>query len=213
MCGRPSGGFDDVALQRDIGVILTRLHNARADENVFRLLLDVLRRNRMALPPSLLLVFRTLASLEGTLRKLVPGYDLVGRALHIAPHLAQSLISPTKALLSAQTWSALLIEQSRRLPRRLENVTQALDEGTLSVRLRSFESPDERSWVDGLLGRITMTAIGIALVISGIVLSVDDGGPMLTGDVPAFAFLGSIMALGGFLLLLRSLRAALRRRP
>ena len=213
MCGRPSGGFDDVALQRDIGVILTRLHNARADENVFRLLLDVLRRNRMALPPSLLLVFRTLASLEGTLRKLVPDYDLVGRALHIAPRLAQSLLSPTKALLSAQTWSALLIEQSRRLPRRLENVTQSLDEGTLSVRLRSFESPDERSWVDVLLGRITMTAIGIALVISGIILSVDDGGPMLTGDVPAFAFLGSIMALGGFLLLLRSLRAALRRRP
>ncbi len=211
MCGRPSGDFDAVALQRDIGVILTRLHSARADENVFRLLLDVLRRNRMALPPSLLLVFRTLASLEGTLRKLVPDYDMVGRALHIAPRLARSLLSPTKALLSAQTWSALLIEQSRRLPRRLENLTQSLDEGTLSVRLRTFESPDERSWVDGLLGRITMTAIGIALVVAGISLSVDDGGPMLTGDVPTFGFLGSIVALGGLLLLLRSLRTALRR--
>ena len=121
-------------------------------------------------------------------------------------------ISPTKAVLTAQTWSALLIEQSRTLPRRLENLTQSLDEGTLSVRLRSFESPDERSWIDGLLGRVTMTLIGIALVISGIMLSVDDGGPMLTGDVPAFAFLGSTMALGGFLLLLRSLRTALRRR-
>lgn len=218
MCGRPSGDFDTVALQRDIGVILTRLHNAlsndnaRADENIFRLLLDVLRRNRMALPPSLLLVFRTLASLESTLRKLVPDYDMVGRALHIAPRLAQSLLSPTKALLSAQTWSSLLIEQSRRLPRRIENLTQSLDDGTLSVRLRTFETPDERSWIDGLLGRVTMTLIGIALVISGIILSVDDGGPMLTGDVPAFAFLGSIMALGGLLLLLRSLRTALKRR-
>ena len=212
MCGRPAGDFDEVALQRDIGVILTRLHNARADENVFRLLLDVLRRNRMALPPSLLLVFRTLASLEGTLRKLVPGYDMVGHALHIAPRLARSLVSPTKALLSAQTWSSLLIEQSRRLPRRLEHVTRSLDDGTMSVRLRTFETPDERSWVDGLLGRLTMTAIGIALIISGIILSVDDGGPMLTGDVPAFAFLGSIVALGGLLLLLRSLRSALKRR-
>lgn len=183
----------------------------RSDENVFRLLLDVLRRNRMALPPSLLLVFRTLASLEGTLRKLVPDYDMVGRALHTAPRLVRSLVSPTKALLSAQTWSALLIEQSRRLPRRLENLTESLDEGTLSVRLRSFESLDERSWIDGLIGRLTTTLIGIALVVSGITLSVDDGGPMLTGDVPAFAFLGSIVGLGGLLLLLRSLRGALRR--
>jgi ubiquinone biosynthesis protein len=212
MCGRPSGDFDTVGLQRDIGVILTRLHNARADENVFRLLLDVLRRNRMALPPSLLLVFRTLASLEGTLRKLVPGYDMVGHALHIAPRLARSLLSPTKAVLSAQTWSSLLIEQSRMLPRRIDNVTRSLDDGTLSVRLRTFESTDERTWIDGLFGRVTMTLTGIALVIAGIMLSVDDGGPMLTGDVPAFAFLGSIMALGGMLLLLRSLRAALRRR-
>ena len=34
---------------------------------------------------------------------------------------------------------------------------------------------------------------------------------MLTGDVPTFGFLGSIVALGGLLLLLRSLRTALRR--
>ncbi|HAQ59580.1 MAG TPA: hypothetical protein DCR63_03825 [Microbacterium sp.] len=213
MCGKPSNDFDAVALQRDVGVILARVHNSRLDENVFRLLLDVLRRNKLALPPSLLLVFRTLASLEGTLRKLVPDYDMIERALHIAPHLATSLISPTKALLSAQTWSSLLIEQSRRLPRRLENFTQSLDEGTVSVRVRSFESADERSWIDELLGRLITTLIGVALVVSGIMLSVDDGGPMLTGDVPAFALLGSAVGLGGLLLLLRNLRTALRRRP
>ena len=50
------------------------------------------------------------------------------------------------------------------------------------------------------------------LVITGILLSIDDGGPMLTGNVPAFAFLGSVVGLGGLLLLLRSLRTALPRR-
>lgn len=210
MCG--SDGVDAVALQRDIGVILTRVHNARADENVFRLFLDALRRNRMALPPSLLLVFRTLASLEGTLRRLDPDYDMVAQALKIAPRMAASLLSPQGALLSAQTWSALFGEQLRRLPRRVESVTRSLDEGTMSVRLRSFESSDERSWVDGIVGRFTTTIVGVTLVLAGIMLGVDDGGPMLTGDVPALAFVGSIMGLGGLLLLLRSLRGALRRR-
>jgi ubiquinone biosynthesis protein len=212
MCGPPSGDFDTTALQRDIGVILTRVHNARADENIFRLFLDALRRNRMALPPSLLLVFRTLASLEGTLRRLVPDYDMVGRALEVAPGLARSLLSPKIALLTAQTWSALLGEQLRRMPRRLESLTRSLDEGTLSVRLRAFESDGERSYIDGLVGRMTTTIIGITLVIAGIMLGVDDGGPMLTGAVPAFSFLGSIVGLGGLLLLMRSLRTALRRR-
>ncbi|MDX2376443.1 AarF/UbiB family protein [Microbacterium sp. LRZ72] len=212
MCGPPAGDGDITLLQRDIGVILTRIHNAHLDQNVFRLLLDVLRRNRMALPPSLLLVFRTLASLEGTLRRLVPDYDMISRALEIAPRLALSLLSPRGAALTAQTWAALLAEQTRRMPRRLESLTRSLDEGTLSVRLRAFEGDEERSWVEGLAGRITTTIMGVTLVIAGILLAVDDGGPMLTGDAPAFGFLGSVTGLGGLLLLLRTLRSALRRR-
>lgn len=213
MCAPPTGApIDSLTLQRDIGVILTRVHNSRADEDVFRLLLDVLRRHRLALPPSLLLVFRTLASLEGTLRKIVPDYDMVARALEVAPALARTVLSPKGALLTAQTWSALVIEQVLRMPRRIENATRSLDEGNLSVQLRTFESADERAWIDGILGRLTTTVIGITLVVTGIVLGVAEGGPMLTGNVPAVAFLGGAMALSGILLLLRSLRIALRRR-
>ncbi|SDG63013.1 ABC1 kinase family protein [Microbacterium pygmaeum] len=208
----PGATFDTVALQHDIGVILTRIHNSGADENIFRLLVDVLRRNRLAIPPSLLLVFRTLASLEGTLRKLDPGYDMVGRALEVVPGMALNLLSPRQAMLSTQTWSALLGEQLRRMPRRVETITGSLADGTLSVRLRSLESDGERNWVETLFGRLTTMVVGITLIVTGIMLGVADGGPMLTGDVPAFAFLGSVMGLGGLLLLLRSLRTALRRR-
>ncbi len=217
ICGPPAGGsgsthFNTVTLQRDIGMILTRVHNSRADENLFRLLVDVLRRNRMAVPPSLLLVFRTLVSLEGTLRRLVPDYDMVARSLEIAPRMALSLITPRGAMLTAETWSALLSEQARRLPRRLESLTRSLDEGKLEFRLRAFESRNERTWVDGIMGRVTTTAVGITLVIAGIMLVIANGGPMVTGDVSAFSFLGAVVGLGGLLLLMRSLRTALRRR-
>jgi len=137
---------------------------------------------------------------------------MVDRALEVAPRMARSILSPRDALLTAQTWSALLAEQAMRMPRRLENLTRSLDEGTLSVRLRAFESDSERGWIDSLLGRLTTTAVGITLLIAGIMLGVDDGGPLLTDNVPSFPFLGSIVGLGGLLLLLRSLRSALRRR-
>lgn len=212
ICGRPTGDFDPVVLQRDIGVLLTRINATSTHENIFRLLVDILRRNQLAIPPSLLLVLRTLASLEGTVRQLVPGYDMVARALQIAPRIGLATVSAHGMILSAQTWSAIMSEQARRLPRRLENLSRSLDDGTLSVRLRTFESDEERGWVDALLGRLITTAIGITLLVSGIVLGLDDSGPMLTGDVPAFSFLGSIVGLGGLLLLLRSLRAALKRR-
>lgn len=210
----PEGGTsaDRAALQHDIGVVLTRIHNGSVDQNVFRALIDVLRSHHLAMPPSLLLVFRTLASLEGSVRRLRGDYDMVGHALSRAPHYARLMTSPREMLLSAQSNGALLLEQARRLPRRMENLGRSLEDGTFVLQLRRFSNPNERSWLDGLLGQVTVTVVGIALLLLGLLLAVADGGPELTSEVAVSPFLGSIVALGGFLLLLRSLRRALRLR-
>lgn len=204
--------FDQVALQHDIGVILTRMHNAGVDQNVFAALVDVMRHHRLALPPSLLLVFRTLASLEGSLRRLRHDYDMVGRALSQAPSFMRALTSPRGFALTAQTQAAIVGEQLRRLPRTLSTLSQQLEDGTFSVRLRSFDDATGRGFVEQLFSRFTTTLVGIALVISAVLLGVSDAGPHLTAQVPLFPFLGAVVGLGGLLLLLRSLRAAFERR-
>jgi len=206
------GTLDQAALQHDIGVILTRVHNTRVDENIFRALVDVMRRHRLALPPALLLVFRTLASLEGSLRRLVPDYDMVGRALARAPHYAREIGSPRSLAMSVQTHTALMAEQLRQLPRRIGTLTQQLENGTFRVSLRSFDDGDERSWVETLVARLTTTLVGIALVVVAVFLSVAGGGPNLTPEVPVYPFIGAVVGLGGLLLLLRSLRVAFVRR-
>lgn len=212
LCEPDPDGVDQASLQRDVGAIITRVRNAPAGEDVFRLLLDTLRHHRLAMPPSLLLVFRTLGSLEGSLRRVSPGYDMVGQALSRAPHFARSMLSLRTAALSAQTQLVLALEQVRRAPRRLENISRSLEQGTFSVRLRSFESTGERRWIEGMLGQLTSTLVGVTLLATGIALAISSGGPQLTEDVPLFPFLGSVVGLGGLLLLVRSLRAALRRR-
>ncbi len=212
LCEPDPAGADQAALQRDVGAIITRVRNAPAGEDVFRLLLDTLRHHRLAMPPSLLLVFRTLGSLEGSLRRVYPGYDMVGQALTRAPHFARSMLSLRTAALSAQTQLVLALEQVRRVPRRLENISRSLEQGTFSVRLRSFEGAGERRWIEGMLGQVTSTLVGVTLLATGIALAISSGGPQLTEDVPLFPFLGSVVGLGGLLLLVRSLRAALRRR-
>lgn len=204
--------FDQSALQHDIGVILTRVHNSRVDENIFAALVDVLRRHRLALPPSLLLVFRTLASLEGSLRRLRPDYDMVGRALARAPHFARAMTSPRSIALSAQTQAAIVGEQLRRLPRTVSTLARQLEDGTLAIRLRTFDDDGSRGFVERLFGRFTTTLVGIALVVVAVILGVSAGGPLLTASVPLLPFLGAIVGLGGLLLLLRSLRAAFERR-
>lgn len=203
---------DQTALQHDVGVILTRVHNSRVDGNIFASLIDVMRRHRLALPPSLLLVFRTLGSLEGTLRRLRPDYDMIARALERAPHFARALASPKSLALSAQTSAAIVSEQLRRMPRRVQTITSQLEDGTFAVRLRTLDGSSEQGFVERLFSRLTTTLVGIALVISAVTLGVSEGGPNLTPEVPLFPFLGSLIGLAGLLLMLRSLRAAFDRR-
>lgn len=204
--------LNKAALQRDIGVVITRVRNSRANEDIFRLLVDVLRRHRLAIPPSLLLVLRTLGSLDGTLRLLMPDYDLTARGVAIGVNAASQQLSVREVIRNAQVQGVLFVERLRRLSTRMESISRELDEGTLAVRVRMFDTTRERSWIDGIISRVTITVVGVSLVIAGVLLGVSDNGPLLTDDVPAFSFLGSVLGLGGLLLLLRSLAWSFRSR-
>lgn len=211
--GEPVDGapLDRVALQHQIGVILTRMQHGRAGTDIFREVIDVLRQHQLALPPALVLVFRTIASLEGTLRRLVPDYDMVHQAMSRTSHFAQLSLSMGAVVADAQVHLQLVGEQLRRLPRRIETIGTQLENGTFGMNIRMFRDAAERGWVGTLIGQLTTALVGVVLVIAAVVLVVSGGGPQLTPGVDLYPFLGSVLGLGGMLLVLRTLRTALMR--
>jgi ubiquinone biosynthesis protein len=122
--------------------------------------------------------------------------------------VARAVISPRSLALSAQTDAALIAAQLRRMPRRIENLANKLEDGTFSIRMKTWEGPESRGWIEGLMGRLSSTLVGIALIVVAVVMGVSTSGPELTPDVPLLPFLGATVGLIGLLLLLRSLRAA-----
>lgn len=204
--------LDRAALQHEIGVILTRVKNGRTDVSIFQDVIDVLRKHQLAMPPALILVFRTIASLEGTLRQLVPDYDMVEQALARTPHFVREAMDPKAMIADAQVQLQVVGEQLRRLPRRIETIGSQLENGTFGLSMRLFRDPFERNWIGSLVGQLTTSLVGIALVIAAVVLVVEGGGPALTPDVGLYPFLGAIVGLAGLLLILRTLRTALMRR-
>lgn len=198
--------LDRSGLQHEIGAILTRVHNGRGDATIFREVIDVLRGHRLALPAELALVFRTLGSLEGTLRHLDPDYEMVERALERTPHFVRIAADPRGVLADARVQLQVAGEQLRRLPRRIETIGAALENGTFGLNLRMFRDPRERGWVRSLVSQLTTALIGVTLVIAAVILLVSDGGPQLTAEIGLFPFLGSILGLAGMLLVLGSLR-------
>ena len=131
VAGTPVDGseLDRAGLQHEIGVILTKVHNGPTDAAIFGEVLGVLQHHQLALPPALVLVFRTIASLEGTVRRLVPGYDMVEQALSRTTHFASLTFSPKELFADARVQR----RDHVRLPLPLE--AEVADEGGVEDRV------------------------------------------------------------------------------
>ncbi|MBX0300780.1 phosphotransferase [Cryobacterium sp. 1639] len=197
---------DIAALQRDLGRILTLTRYSRAEGSIFSAMLDTIREHHLAIPTSLGMAFRTLATLESSLAILDPDFDMVEKALDRVPHYLRRLVTPRSLLGSVQAQGAVLRATARRIPRRLESISSGLADGTFSVRIRAFAEPDDRWWLGSIVIEAVGALIGIAAATLGIVLVVSDTGPELVDGVRLFAFLGATIGLVGFVLLIRSLR-------
>jgi ubiquinone biosynthesis protein len=116
--------------------------------------------------------------------------------------LAGSLLGDllTPSLREAATDEVLaLLPALRRLPRRLDRITMALEHGNLSRNVRLFADQRDAGFVAGLLNRAIMAFVGATLGIMSVVLLSIRGGPMLlpasaqgsgTSVFRAFGYLG-----------------------
>ena len=211
ICGYDAG-LSKPALQREIGALITKVRYLDTGGDIFRQLVEALRHHRLAIPPSLLLVLRTLSLLDGTLRRLSDQYDITRSGIQMASQVTTRAHSLRDVAMTAEVELALFQEGTRRVGRRVESISRELDDGTFTLRTARFDNVRERSWLDGLASQATVTAVGVTFVIAGVLLGVSDIGPVLAGDIPAVSVFGSLLGLGGLLLLLRSLGRSFRHR-
>ena len=205
---------DIKGLQRDLGRMLTLArHSAEGEGSIFAAMLDTVREHHLAIPSTLGLALRSLTTLERCLAILDPTFDMVGTAFDRVPHFLRRLVTPKLFLGSAQAQAAVLRTTVRRLPRRLETISSALEKGTISLRIRAFSEPEDRSWLGSVVVETVGALIAIAAVSLGVVLVVSDTGPDLVSGVRLYAFLGSTIGLVGFVLIIRALRQLFLRHP
>ncbi|MBB1514904.1 AarF/ABC1/UbiB kinase family protein [Tessaracoccus sp. MC1679] len=186
-------GLDDRALERDIGGLVMRFSGDSAPGGaaaMFAELLDLVVRHGFRVPPQLAAVFRTLGTLDGTLRLLDPRIDLVSVARAKGAELAHELASPEKMREQASHQLAALLPLLARMPRRLSRIAEHLEDGTLQVNVRGFADPDERRFLAGIGQQLNLTLIASVLGLGGLFLLTRDGGPLMLPTVPLWVFLG-----------------------
>jgi ubiquinone biosynthesis protein len=204
--------LDELRLERMLGRFLAR-HVAAGitpDVTMFTDLFRIVSDHGLAVPPEIAAVFRALATMEGTLTQLAPGFDVVAEARRFAGQQLAGQFRPDTLRTTAADELVALLPLLRRLPRRIDRIGGALEAGRLSVNIRLLADEGDRRIVTGLLYLVLTTFLAATSGIMAVLMLGLRGGPTITSRVSLFQFLGYCLLVISAILALRVLALVFR---
>jgi hypothetical protein len=177
---------------------------------MFAELFRIVARYRLEVPPEFAAVFRALSTLEGGLTALSPGFDIVAEAERFGRAQLGQLAGPDALRTALSEEAMALLPILRRLPRRFDRITAAVEGGRLNVNVRLLADERDRSTVTGWLHQLMITVLAATAGLMAVVLLSIKGGPVMTRTVSLYQFLGYCLLVICSLLALRVLARVFR---
>jgi ubiquinone biosynthesis protein len=205
--------LDEQGLARALGAFMAR-HLGPGTAPGMAMFTDLFRlvaRFDLAVPAEIAAVFRALATLEGGLTGLAPGFGIVTEAHAFGESYLRERLRPGSLREAANDELLSLLPMLRRLPRRLDRITAAAEAGRLSVNVRLFSDESDRRTVAGLLQQFLLTILASTAGVMAVMLLGLKDGPAMTQDVTLFQFFGYCGLVICSVLSLRVLTAVFRR--
>lgn len=200
---------DEERLERSLGQFIAQHMGAGAAPTA-RMFVDLFRiitHYGLSVPPEVAAVFRALATVEGGLSEVAPGFDVVAEARRFAATYVAEKFRPDALRQTAMDELAVLLPVLRRLPRRVDRIAGALERGRLNVNVRLLADDRDRRHVTALLNRALMTVLGGVAGIMAVMLLGTAGGPAVTTDVSLYDLLAYNLLIVAAVLALRVLAA------
>ncbi|WP_144758340.1 AarF/ABC1/UbiB kinase family protein [Curtobacterium sp. 9128] len=130
---------------------------------------EVFGRYRLKPPPDFIAAARALAIFEGTLRTLLPSFDLLDESRNLAREQIRDQLRPSVLRDVAARELFGLVSTIRRLPRRVDRISEAIEQNKLSVNIRLLADQRDRRTVSGMIRRILLVLLGSGAGILAIV--------------------------------------------
>ncbi|MCP1771495.1 ubiquinone biosynthesis protein [Neisseria perflava] len=149
---------------------------------------QIMRRHALTLPGDLVMLFKTLITLEGVVKRLDGQIELLERAKPIVMTAFKERVSSAHILRKSKMYSQIMLQVADELPQNLFRLSRRLQKGQMGLTL-DFKRFDQLSHqIDRATNRLTMGIVTAALIIgSSIVMSIETG-PKFIG------FLGYLIA-------------------
>jgi hypothetical protein len=149
---------------------------------MFTDLFRIVSGHGLSVPPEIAAVFRALATMEGTLTQLAPGFDIIAETRHFAAGYLTEQLRPGSFREAATDELTTVLPMLRRLPRRIDRITALLETGRLGLNVRLLADDRDRQYVTGLVHQILLTFLAATSGIMAVMLGLHSG-PHMTSSI------------------------------
>ncbi|MGY3680953.1 AarF/UbiB family protein [Streptomyces sp. TE33382] len=197
--------IDERMLERSLGRFMARYltPGSRPNREIFSELFLLVARHGLTVPPEVAATFRALATVEGTVERLVPDFDIVTEARRFATARIQERLTFERVKDSLVDEAISFTSVLRRLPRRVDRISSALEDGRLGVRIRLLADERDRRFLRGLVHDVLLSFIGGIIALVGAVLLSIDSKPTIIGSVSLSQLIGYNLLVISCILVLR----------
>ncbi len=180
--------IDEQSLERAVGQFMARHLGAGAalGPAMFNDLFKIITAHELGVPPEVAAVFRALATVEGTISRIFPGFDLVAASRQFAAAHVTDRLAPDALRRTATEELATLLPMLRRLPRRIDRIAAAAESGRLGLNVRLFADERDRRHITGLLHQTLLAILGATAGLMAVLLLGTPGGPKVTESISLY---------------------------
>jgi ubiquinone biosynthesis protein len=193
-------------LERDMSVLLGEVDSGGLSPASMSAMMDVMERHGLRPPRPMLLLSRTLITLEGTLKTIDANFDLASEAEAIVTRDQHEALGSPEEIAKKEVLRA--VPALRTLPEHAEALASQLRAGRLVVRTERYAGSD-RTVVEGWLNRALVVIAGGAGALTSAGLLVAGSLSPDKGVRDALWILGFSGLTGATVLLMRTVAQAL----
>lgn len=205
--------LNEYQLERDMGSFMATyvVPGATIDSHAVADLFGIVARNGLSMPPEMAAALRAIGTIEGTLTWLAPDFNIVESARDFAEQSMRDLLRPASIKRTLEEELVALLPIITRLPRRIDRITAALEEGRLAINVSSFANKRDQHVVRSTLQELLLTILAAASGVMATMLISQDGGPTMIDGMSLFQFMGYFLLALAFILAMRVLIFIFRR--
>ncbi|MTI70957.1 MAG: AarF/ABC1/UbiB kinase family protein [Firmicutes bacterium] len=197
---------DETLLKRDLNYILNYYYNIPFDKlnftDALNDLLQITYEYGVKIPSQLILLIKSVMTIEGTGRKLNPNFNLTQISKELLNSIKKDKLKPKNFLKEFSELSFDNYEEFKEMPKLLKRILFKIEKGKLNLIMKQEGFKQLEKEISSMTNKVSLSLIISSLIVGSSIVIQSKTGPTLLG-MSAFGLIGFSTAgiLGLFLVI------------